>query len=469
MARPFLVLYVSLALCLTACGASGKKQRTSCDTDAECTGGVCFQSECYEACTGQRDCAVDELCVYADGATSPLCVVAAEYAGCADDAGCADVVTGACEAARCDPEVGRCEVTALDPCGAVPAFGAWRPLPAEEAPSARNYVGGAWTGTSFCLWGGYDGGSLGDGACYDPSTNSWRALPAEGAPSARCLMPEAWAGDRLCTWAGFDAGSSGACWIEDADVWSPMIETGAPSTPRQNHGVAWTGSELCFYGGRTAAGGTDLADGGCYEPVAGTWRALPLQGGPAGATNPSVLWLKDRLCVWGGWNASGFSRSGACWIPGAAAWQPIAEPPEAVAPFVDARAVGDRLCAWGGASADSATFYGTGACYAPATDHWTVLPTLDAPAARSTGHTSAWTGDWWCLLGGTVADEVPVAGGACYSPALDRWFPLPTEGAPEVGGEASAFWTGSELCVWGGRARGQNVAAGACLPVTVAP
>jgi len=458
---------------LAACSDDTKKRVGSCADDTDCSGGICYAEQCYDACTEQADCAGDEFCVFKTDASSAICVVAAEHAGCVTAADCADLVAGDCQKSLCDEETALCAVVeAIGLCtySPEPVFGAWRAMPLEGAPSARNYVGGGWNGTRMCLWGGYDGSSLGDGACYVAADDAWAALPTTNAPSARCLMPEAWAGARFCTWAGFGAGASGACWTPGADAWEPMAEAGAPATPRQNHGAAWTGSELCFFGGRSAAGGTDLPDGGCYDPVARSWRLLPTEGGPTGATNPSVLWIKDRLCVWGGWNASGFQANGACWTPGAATWESIAAPPAGVvAPFVDARAAGDQLCVWGGGAADGSALVATGACYHPATAAWHVLPTEDAPTARTTAYVSAWTGDWWCVYGGTLADEAPASGGACYSPALDRWFPMPSAGAVPIGGEATSFWTGTELCAWGGRLNGQNQQAGACLAINPAP
>jgi len=507
-----------LAFGPVACGAGGKKSRTSCDTDAQCSGGVCFASECYDACTEQHDCSPNELCVFktdATGRNAAICAVAAEHAGCRTVDDCRDLATGPCEITRCDEAGGLCTFDDADdgsrcepqPDGAggsgtcssgqcvcdtecpgsvepspdaetsepdvvqapSPSFGAWRVLPADGSPSPRIYVGGAWTASRFCLWGGYDGNSLGDGACYDPKTDAWKALPAEGAPEARCLLPVAWAGDRLCAWAGFGGGASGACWLEASDAWEAMAEEGAPSTPRQNHGAAWTGSELCYYGGRTAAGAVDLPDGGCYDPLKKTWRPLPAENAPSVGTNPSVLWVGDRLCVWGGWNASGFVRGGACQTPGATAWVAMSPAPEAVAPFVDGHAVGDRLCVWGGNEADGSGARSGGACYVPATDTWQVLPTVDEPTARANGYPSVWTGDWWCLFGGSAADGKPAAGGGCYSPALLRWFPLPGDAPARVGNEATAFWTGSELCAWGGQLEGQKLQEGACLGVSAAP
>jgi hypothetical protein len=106
-------LAVVCALAL-ACGGGGKKSRQACESDLECGSGVCFENECYTACTTQAQCQDDELCVHRAGAgeQADVCLVAGEFGGCQDAADCADLVHGACEAAECSAEE-RCVVAAV--------------------------------------------------------------------------------------------------------------------------------------------------------------------------------------------------------------------------------------------------------------------------------------------------------------------------------------------------------------------
>ena len=94
---------------LVACGSEGKKARTSCTDDGGCSGGVCFEQECYTACSATEPCADDELCVRKErsGAEVDLCLVNAEYY----DAGqgecinaqpdCDGLVRGVCQVVGC--------------------------------------------------------------------------------------------------------------------------------------------------------------------------------------------------------------------------------------------------------------------------------------------------------------------------------------------------------------------------------
>lgn len=59
-----------------ACGEGGKKTQ-SCDTDQQCSDGVCYENECYTVCETWRDCAQDQLCetkARDDGSRVDVCV-----------------------------------------------------------------------------------------------------------------------------------------------------------------------------------------------------------------------------------------------------------------------------------------------------------------------------------------------------------------------------------------------------------
>ncbi len=111
-------LSVLVSLALAACGGDGKKARQSCDTEADCGGGVCFDSECYTACASQDDCqAGEELCVKRkdqQGAETLVCVVATDYEGCQLQQDCDDLVARGCENKGCDTTTGLCFVRDKD-------------------------------------------------------------------------------------------------------------------------------------------------------------------------------------------------------------------------------------------------------------------------------------------------------------------------------------------------------------------
>ncbi len=105
------VILCLVVLSVVACGDDGgKKVVTACAADADCLGGVCFESACYTACTDAVDpCGVDEACVLktrADGDVA-LCVAAASIQ-CVSHDDCAEVHSRECLHAKCDPDTLTC-------------------------------------------------------------------------------------------------------------------------------------------------------------------------------------------------------------------------------------------------------------------------------------------------------------------------------------------------------------------------
>jgi hypothetical protein len=128
--------------------------------------------------------------------------------------------------------------------------------------SLRSYTGRAFNGQRLAIWGGTttqptdlgdypdfpngrDPGAMNDGAIYDVASDSWQAIPA------------------------------------------------APMTGRIYPNVVWSNSRLLVAGGaeRPPEGDTPvpLADMTAYDPVTGTWQALPAAPGPIDGTQFSVF------------------------------------------------------------------------------------------------------------------------------------------------------------------------------------
>jgi hypothetical protein len=109
-----------LVIATAACGEDeSKKVSSSCEDDGECGGGVCYDAACYEACTGQDDCAIDQVCarkVSAAGREATICVTAADFVGCDEDIDCAVLVVEDCEKAVCDPTDSVCKIESASDC-----------------------------------------------------------------------------------------------------------------------------------------------------------------------------------------------------------------------------------------------------------------------------------------------------------------------------------------------------------------
>jgi len=77
-------------------------------------------------------------------------------------------------------------------------------------------------------------------------------------------------------------------------------------------------------------------------------------------------------------------------------------------------------------------------------DNWIERTQGAAPTARS-GHTAFWTGSEMIVWGGGGLND-----GGRYNPAANSWTATSTTGAPAARGNHTAVWTGSEMIVWGG-------------------
>ena len=112
---------------------------------------------------------------------------------------------------------------------------------------------------------------------------------------------------------------------------------------------------------------------------------------------------------------------------------------------------------WGGSRGNREL--SDGAAWAPRVGRWRPLPA--APIAGRWGHVAVWTGQEMLVWGGSGGSPaIPgatreLSDGAIYSPASDRWrpmpaFPLPARAEPAVVGG------GDHLVVWGGDNRPQE-------------
>ncbi len=91
---------------------------------------------------------------------------------------------------------------------------------------------------------------------------------------------------------------------------------------------------------------------------------------------------------------------------------------------------------------------GEGVRYNPATATWTPVSTVNAPAARL-NHTAFWTGTEMIVWGGDDFEGRSWNGGR-YNPATDTWTPISMDNAPTARSFYGIVWTGNEMILWGG-------------------
>ncbi len=134
------------------------------------------------------------------------------------------------------------------------------PLP----PGPTGADGGIWTGTELITFGepaAPDESPPPEGAAFNPETGTWRMIaPAPIASGS----PVAWTGSEVIVWGGRTGEE--AAYDPEADTWRRLPD--APIPTRDAVGV-WTGTEVVALGGldgpvRAAA----------YDPTSDEWRAL---------------------------------------------------------------------------------------------------------------------------------------------------------------------------------------------------
>ena len=345
----------------------------------------------------------------------------------------------------------------------------------EMSPSGlcgRYHAATAWTGTELVIWGGENcaGAScptieaphLADGAAYNPATDAWRKLAASPL-SKRTPAATAWTGTEMVVWGGVNEEgflADGAAYDPARDRWRAIA--GSPLNPRNAVMAVWTERELVIWGGGDLDEG--FPDGAAYDPAADRWR--PIAAAPLSRrANGYAVWTGREMLAWGGVDpdANVEFRDGAAYDPVADRWRTITAAP--VEGRADAAHVwtGRELVVWGGTSIGSTSLFADGAAYDPATNRWRRLPNAPLGARMDPG--AVWSGREMLLWGGIGLPSggggaldriieprtflVPIADGAAYDPATDRWRPL--EPVPLLGrGNPIAVWDGRGMLLWGG-------------------
>ena len=132
----------------------------------------------------------------------------------------------------------------------------WTTMASANAPTQRWGFSAVWTGEGaetynkkIMVWGGYNGSALlGNGATYDPAANTWTTLAAGNAPSARMYHSGIWTGNKMFIWGGDSTSPSGGVYDPVYSSWGPITTIAAPAA-RLYHSGTWTGTEMIVWGG----------------------------------------------------------------------------------------------------------------------------------------------------------------------------------------------------------------------------
>jgi hypothetical protein len=131
-------------------------------------------------------------------------------------------------------------------------------------------------------------------------------------------------------------------WIQsDASRWrgDPSYLDPGPLSPRGDHFVAWTGSELLVYGGFPGDGdGTDgLTDGAAFNPATNQWRLMA--AAPDGVGSSGAVWTGEEMVVVSGTETFAYD-------PELDRWRTVAGPAPIVGGRWDAVFDGTGVVAW---------------------------------------------------------------------------------------------------------------------------
>ncbi len=210
--------------------------------------------------------------------------------------------------------------------------------------------------------------------------------------------------------------------------------------------------------GYTKIGRVSLIDEGWLAGASGPSGLPPVRA----RRGHSSVWTGSELIIWGGADKSGAPlNSGARYHVASGIWTALATS-NAPGARVNHRAVwtGTEMIVWGGLTVNpflgNSGVTNTGARYNPATDTWT--PIASGGGSRQ-NHTAFWTGTEMLVWGGTVLGSGgifgggggPVNSGARYNLAGNSWTFISGTGAPLARQEHSAVFTGTEMIIWGGR------------------
>jgi hypothetical protein len=185
-----------------------------------------------------------------------------------------------------------------------------------KPPGREGYGNTGIYGTdNVLLFGGYNGGNLGDTWVYDRSANTWSKKALATAPGIRLshTISTIWGYDQALLYAGYNSGYLSDTWIYDlsANTWTQKTPTGSPGE-RYGHAMAPIHNDdkvVLFSGYRTGW----KTDTWVYDLSANTWTKKSPVANPDARelSRMNMIWGTDKVVLFGGRNPSAL---GDTWV-----------------------------------------------------------------------------------------------------------------------------------------------------------
>ena len=274
---------------------------------------------------------------------------------------------------------------------------------------------------------------------------------------ARIRSSAVWSGTEMLIWGGFGPGyvaggplpNTGGRYNPTTQIWSSMTTKNAPSG-RFVHSTIWTGNEMIVWGG-SGEGYSFLNDGGKYNPLTNNWSTISNDNSPSPRYSHSAVWTGTEMVVWGGLGEGGIRLStGARYNPEANTWTAISNTNAPSGRYYHSAVwTGTEMIIWGGfGEGDRLYLRADGAKYNPKTDSWTAITLENAPLSRY-AHSAFWTGTEMIIWGGE-SYFTSLNDGGKYNPITNSWTAINPLNTPSLREDYSAVWTGTEMIIWGG-------------------
>lgn len=283
----------------------------------------------------------------------------------------------------------------------------------------------------------------------------WENLAATDQPTGRLNHQMAWTGSQILVWGGRSSNSgirlgSGAIFDPGSSAWETMSPISAPSARDQHSGV-WTGSKWIIWGG--VSDDSILDDGKIFDPATNSWTSMAsVPAGMDARIGFASAWTGSHLVIWGGRSTGGILSDGWVYDSGSDTWEELPAYPGTAVFNSSGAWVDGKFMVWGGQS--SSGYSNEGYYFDPNPSWtggtWTAISSSELTARSS--HIALVSDTQVLIWGGKQSSSTVYSDGSLWNPTDNTWKSLGSTDLTLGGAhDAAGAWTGSEFFIFGGR------------------